>query len=94
MLCKIWGANRVYYGEFENSQWDLFTSGDFEEKGIGTEMCPATVSGIINGDTPVSFWLSPPPPPPPRTGQLLAIPNPPPLSLVTVTEVRKSCGSS
>ena len=20
-LCRIWGANRVYYGEFENREW-------------------------------------------------------------------------
>ena len=23
-LCNIWGADRVYYGELENSQWLLF----------------------------------------------------------------------
>ena len=22
-LCKIWGANKVYYGEFENREWNL-----------------------------------------------------------------------
>ena len=23
VLCKIWGANKVYYGECENREWGL-----------------------------------------------------------------------
>ena len=27
------------------------------KKGTGAEMRPASVSGIVTGDTPVSYWL-------------------------------------
>ena len=38
---------------FTNVNW--FISSDFDEKGIGAEMCPAIVSEIFIGHAPVSY---------------------------------------